>query len=101
VSRARVLVVGAGVAGLAAARTLARASFAVDVVERETVWSGGGAGTGNAVRALRAFGLGQAALARGVVVPRQQFSNQRGQPPASTRGSVGTLTLGSWLGVVS
>jgi 2-polyprenyl-6-methoxyphenol hydroxylase-like FAD-dependent oxidoreductase len=40
----RILIVGGGIAGLAVARTLARASFAAEVVEREPTWDGGGLG---------------------------------------------------------
>jgi 2-polyprenyl-6-methoxyphenol hydroxylase-like FAD-dependent oxidoreductase len=79
---ARVLVVGAGVAGLAVARALAHARFAVDIVEREAAWNSEGAGIflpGNAVRALRALDLDEAALARAVVIPYQRFSDHRGQ----------------------
>jgi FAD-dependent urate hydroxylase len=81
VSTGRVLIVGAGLAGLAAARSLAVADFAVDLVERESAWSGEGTGIflpGNAVRALRALGLEQAALAKGRVIARQRFSDHRG-----------------------
>ena len=56
----RILVVGAGIAGLAAARTLTRSGHAVEVVERAAGPDRGGAGIylpGNAVRALRRVGL--------------------------------------------
>ena len=59
----RILIVGAGIAGLAAARTLARAGFSAEVVEREPAWGEAGTGIylpGNAARALRALGLEQA-----------------------------------------
>jgi FAD-dependent urate hydroxylase len=82
VINARVLVVGAGVAGLAAARALVRAQFSVAVVEREAAWSSEGAGIflpGNAVRALRQLDLEQAVLARAAVIPRQQFSDHHGR----------------------
>jgi 2-polyprenyl-6-methoxyphenol hydroxylase-like FAD-dependent oxidoreductase len=56
----RILVVGAGIAGLAAGRALTRAGHAVEVVERAAGPDRGGAGIylpGNAVRALRGVGL--------------------------------------------
>jgi 2-polyprenyl-6-methoxyphenol hydroxylase-like FAD-dependent oxidoreductase len=79
---ARVLVVGAGIAGLAAARALAHASFAVDMVERVTEWSGEGAGIflpGNALRALRVLDLEKATLASAMLIPRQRFGDHRGR----------------------
>lgn len=78
----RILVVGAGIAGLAAARTLAGAGFSVEVVEREPAWGEAGTGIylpGNAARALRALSLEQAVLERGVVIPRQRVSDDRGR----------------------
>ena len=62
---ARILVVGAGLGGLAVARTLARAGFSVEVVEREPAWEEAGTGIylpGNAARALRVLNLEQAVL---------------------------------------
>ena len=56
----RLLVVGAGVAGLAAARKLTSAGFSAEVVERQPAWDEAGTGIylpGNAFRALRALGL--------------------------------------------
>jgi cation diffusion facilitator CzcD-associated flavoprotein CzcO len=38
----RILIVGAGIAGLAAARTLAGAGSSAEVVEREHAWGEGG-----------------------------------------------------------
>jgi FAD-dependent urate hydroxylase len=40
----RILVVGAGIAGLGAARALRQRGFAADVVERDPVWTHTGAG---------------------------------------------------------
>jgi len=81
-SEARILVVGAGLAGLAAARTLIRAGFSVEVVERQPAWDEAGTGIylpGNASRALRALGLEEAVSGRGVVISRQRVSDDRGR----------------------
>jgi FAD-dependent urate hydroxylase len=78
----RILVVGAGIAGLAVARMLARAGAQVEVVERTPAWEGAGTGVylpGNATRALRALGLEQAVLERAVVIQRQRISDHRGR----------------------
>jgi FAD-dependent urate hydroxylase len=78
----RILVVGAGIGGLAVARTLARAGFSVEVVEREPAWDEVGTGIylpGNAARALRVLGLDQAVMEKGIVIPRQRVSDHRGR----------------------
>ncbi|MBV9798435.1 MAG: FAD-dependent monooxygenase [Solirubrobacterales bacterium] len=69
----RVLIVGAGIAGLATAGALARIGWEVDVVERR--WTFNGTPTGlfipaNGVRALRALGLGDRVIARGRPIER-------------------------------
>lgn len=76
-----VLVVGAGVAGLATAIALTRNGMAVDVVERSSGSRGGGAGLflpGNAVRALTALGVGDRLNASGASVPGQRLMDRRG-----------------------
>jgi 2-polyprenyl-6-methoxyphenol hydroxylase-like FAD-dependent oxidoreductase len=78
----RILVVGAGIAGLAAARALALAGFSPEVVEREPAWEEAGMGIylpGNGARALRALGLEQGVSARAVAIPRQRLSDHRGR----------------------
>ncbi|GAA5086196.1 FAD-dependent monooxygenase [Nocardia iowensis] len=76
-----VLVVGAGVAGIAAATALDRRGLSVDIVERRTQ-SPAGAGLflpGNAVRALTELGLGAALDADAAPIRRQRLLDQRGR----------------------
>lgn len=77
----RVLVVGAGVAGLAAARALHAWGASVLVVERA---SAPATGTGiflpgNAMRALGDLGLAEQVRARGVVIERQTVGDRTGR----------------------
>ncbi|HEU4544442.1 MAG TPA: FAD-dependent monooxygenase [Jiangellaceae bacterium] len=78
----RVLVVGAGIAGLGAARALRRRGLVADVVERAPAWTHSGVGIylpGNAVRALRALGLESAAAERGSEIRHQLLCDHRGR----------------------
>jgi 2-polyprenyl-6-methoxyphenol hydroxylase-like FAD-dependent oxidoreductase len=77
-----ILIAGAGIAGLAAARALSEASFAVEVVERAPSPEHAGAGVflpGNATRALRKLGVQDWVIDRGVTVTRQRMCNQAGR----------------------
>jgi FAD-dependent urate hydroxylase len=79
---ARVLIVGAGVAGLAAARSLASVGLEPELVEREPAWRHAGTGIylpGNAARALRALGLERDVAERAVAIPTQRFCDARGR----------------------
>jgi FAD-dependent urate hydroxylase len=78
----RILVVGAGIAGLGVARALRQRGIAVDVVERQHAWMHTGAGIylpGNATRALRALGLESAVTQRAASIPRQRLCDHRGR----------------------
>lgn len=78
----RVLIVGAGIAGLALARALHLRQVTAEVVERTPSWQPSGAGLylpGNAVRALGELGLGQAVEARAAPIERQHFLDHRGR----------------------
>jgi FAD-dependent urate hydroxylase len=80
--RCRILVVGAGLAGLALARALRRAGFDPEVIERAERWDGGGTGMylpANGVRALRTLGLEAAVAARAAPIPRQRLLDHRGR----------------------
>jgi FAD-dependent urate hydroxylase len=78
----RILVVGAGIAGLGAARALRQRGFAPNVVEQQSSWTHPGAGIylpGNAARALRALGLESAVAERGSLIPHQRLYDHRGR----------------------
>jgi 2-polyprenyl-6-methoxyphenol hydroxylase-like FAD-dependent oxidoreductase len=80
--RLRVLVVGAGIAGLAAARTLTAAGVAVEVIDRAPGPDPNGAGLylpANAGRALRALGRYDAVAARSATVSRQRYCDRSGR----------------------
>ncbi|MFF3691386.1 FAD-dependent oxidoreductase [Streptomyces sp. NPDC002187] len=77
-----ILVVGAGIAGLATATALHRAGMSVDVIERSPERRATGAGLflpGNSVRALTALGLGNQLRALGAPVPGQRLMDHRGR----------------------
>ncbi|GAB2597743.1 monooxygenase [Paractinoplanes abujensis] len=78
----RILVVGAGIAGLAAARALRLAGFRPDVVEELPASMLPGAGIylpGNASRALRQLGLDAPLRPLGDLIFRQAFLDSRGR----------------------
>ncbi|MFF5084196.1 FAD-dependent monooxygenase [Actinoplanes sp. NPDC000266] len=78
----RILVVGAGIAGLAAARALRLAGFRPDVVEELPATMLPGAGIylpGNASRALRQLGLDAPLRPLGDLIFRQVFLDARGR----------------------
>jgi 2-polyprenyl-6-methoxyphenol hydroxylase-like FAD-dependent oxidoreductase len=80
--RSRILIVGAGLAGLATARAFARAGFSAEVIERQPGWREAGTGIylpANAFRALRTLGLEQAVLESAAVISRQLVSDDRGR----------------------
>jgi len=72
VTVSRILVVGAGIAGLATAVALRCRGFTPEIVEARAAPPAEGAAItlhGNGVRALRALGVGPALDAAGAVVP--------------------------------
>lgn len=80
--RARILIVGAGPAGLALARALRQPGFAPEVIERTRSWDVAGTGMylpANGVRALRALGLEHAVTDRAARIPRQRLLDHRGR----------------------
>jgi 2-polyprenyl-6-methoxyphenol hydroxylase-like FAD-dependent oxidoreductase len=81
----RVLIVGAGIAGLGLVRTLHQRGITAEVVERVPEWEPSGAGLylpANAVRALQELGIGPAAAARANPIGHQRFLDHRGRPLA-------------------
>jgi 2-polyprenyl-6-methoxyphenol hydroxylase-like FAD-dependent oxidoreductase len=78
----RILVVGAGVAGLSLARALRRVGLEPDLVERSTDWPVAGAGIyipGNGLRALRELGLGDEVEAAGTMVASRRLLDDSGR----------------------
>lgn len=96
-ARPRILIVGAGIAGLALARALAQRNLTADVVERSTEHRATGTGLylpANAVRVLNHLGLGDALAAHAQPVIRQHLFDYRGGtltgfPVAAIWGDVG------------
>lgn len=78
----RVLIVGAGIAGLALAKSVHQQGFDVEVVERSAGWDQGGAGLflpANAVRALNRLGVGPALAGYANPIRHQIIRNHRGR----------------------
>jgi 2-polyprenyl-6-methoxyphenol hydroxylase-like FAD-dependent oxidoreductase len=78
----RVLIVGAGMAGLTLAIALKRQGLAADLVERQATWPVHGAGiylVGNAMRALGALNLADDVLRDGALIQTQTLMNRRGR----------------------
>ncbi|MGA7805139.1 FAD-dependent monooxygenase [Bradyrhizobium sp.] len=78
----RILIVGAGMAGLALAISLRRQGLNPDIVERQHGWSVPGAGiylVGNAMRALGSLRLADEALQDGSVIRTQTILDDRGR----------------------
>jgi 2-polyprenyl-6-methoxyphenol hydroxylase-like FAD-dependent oxidoreductase len=78
----RILIVGAGVAGLALGRALRQHGCFADIIERNAVWSDAGAGMylpGNALRALRALKLDAEVEKRGARIGTQRFCDHTGR----------------------
>ena len=78
----RVLIVGAGIAGLALARALGRRDFTAEVVERTPEWETSGTGLylpGNSVRALAELGIWAELAARAHPIVRQRVLDHRGR----------------------
>lgn len=87
----RILVVGAGVAGLALRRALQRRGCLADIIERNVGWSDAGTGMylpGNAMRALGALELNAEVAQQGARIDMQRFCDHRGR-------FLGAIDLGS------
>jgi len=79
---ARILIVGAGIAGLALARALHVQGGRPDIIERSERWDDAGAGMylpGNALRALRALALDAAVVKQAATIEIQRFCDHRGR----------------------
>lgn len=78
----RILIVGAGVAGLALGRALRQHGCFADIIERNAGWSDAGTGMylpGNALRALRTLKLDAEVEKRAAWIETQRFCDHRGR----------------------
>lgn len=78
----RVLIVGAGVAGLALGGALRKRGVEADLVERVAAWDGSGTGIylpANAVRALQDLGVGERVIDAGRVNRRRRYLTAEGR----------------------
>ncbi len=78
----RILLVGAGVAGLALSRALRQRGCLSDIIERKACWDDAGTGMylpGNALRALRFLELGDEVVKSGARIETQRFCDHRGK----------------------
>jgi len=78
----RILIVGAGIAGLATHRALSQRGFNASIVERSNFAGVGGAGLflpGNAVRAVEELGLLEALRANSHPITHQRFCDEHGR----------------------
>jgi 2-polyprenyl-6-methoxyphenol hydroxylase-like FAD-dependent oxidoreductase len=86
----RILIVGAGIAGLALGRALRVHGLVPEIIERAVSWPDRGAGLylpGNGVRALGALGLADKVLARAIRMSHQRILDFRGA--TAGRGGAG------------
>ena len=77
----RILIVGAGMAGLTLATSLRRQGLNPDIVERQHSWPVHGAGiylVGNAMRALGSLNLANEVLQNGSIIRKQILLDARG-----------------------
>jgi 2-polyprenyl-6-methoxyphenol hydroxylase-like FAD-dependent oxidoreductase len=81
--RMKILVVGAGIAGLALAKAFEQRDIVVDIVERQADVQTAGMGfylPGNATRALKQLGLLPEVQSKAVVIRRQVILDSRARP---------------------
>ena len=98
----RILIVGAGMAGLSLAIALRRRGIKPQILERSPSWPSHGAGiylVGNAMRALRSLGLAEDVLSRGAEIHTQTLLSARGRELAKIDTASVWASCGPCVGV--
>lgn len=98
----RVLIIGAGVAGLSLAIALKRQGLNPEIVERQAALPTYGAGiylVGNAMRALRSLNLDDRVLRQGSLIQTQTLLDDRGRKLATIETESVWASCGSCVGI--
>jgi len=98
----RILIAGAGIAGLTLATALSRVGLDAELVERDTEWRTVGAGIAvqpNGVRVLRHLGLGPALEKAGAIIHRWLFRDQDGAVLCDIELSAVWGDVGEFIGI--
>jgi 2-polyprenyl-6-methoxyphenol hydroxylase-like FAD-dependent oxidoreductase len=98
----RILIVGAGIAGLSLSASLRQRGIEAELVERNACWEAVGGGIAvqpNAMRILYQLGIGSAIERAGAVVHHWQFLNEQGEMLCNVELSALWGEIGPFIGI--